>query len=126
MARRVVTGWKMDLADRARLLDLIPALFPDIVADHVTLRSGTDGDTPLPRETTGEVVGVVDDGLGIQALVVRIGGTTARADGSIFHITWSLDQAKGRRAVESNQVLADKDWKALAQPIAIRLIPARF
>ncbi|WP_288485997.1 hypothetical protein [uncultured Novosphingobium sp.] len=126
MARRVVTGWKLDLADRARLLDLIPALFPDIVADHVTLRSGTDGDTPLPRETTGEVVGVVDDGLGIQALVVRIGGTTARADGSIFHITWSLDQAKGRRAVESNQVLADKDWKALAQPIAIRLIPARF
>ncbi len=126
MARRVVTGWKLDLADRARLLDLIPALFPDIVADHVTLRSGTDGDTPLPCETTGEVVGVVDDGLGIQALVVRIGGTTARADGSIFHITWSLDQAKGRRAVESNQVLAEKGWKPLAQPIAIRLIPARF
>ncbi len=65
MARRVVTGWKLDLADRAHLLDLIPALFPDIVADHVTLRSGTDGDTPLPRETTGEIVGVVDDGLGI-------------------------------------------------------------
>ncbi|WP_288416879.1 hypothetical protein [uncultured Novosphingobium sp.] len=58
--------------------------------------------------------------------MVRIGGATARADGSIFHITWSLDQVKGRRAVESNQVLADKAWIPLAQPTAIRLIPARF
>jgi hypothetical protein len=126
MARRWVTGWKLDQADRKRLLALFPPLFPNVVADHVTLRTGTNITTSLPKEQTGEVVGEIDDGRGVQALVVSIGGTTARGDGSTYHITWSLDQAAGRRAVESNHVIAELGWRPLSEPVPIRLNPGRF
>ena len=45
---------------------------------------------PPPRGAEGSVVGVADDGAGVQALVVEIGGTTRRPDGSAYHVTWSL------------------------------------
>jgi hypothetical protein len=126
MARRWVTGWKLDAGDRERLLERFRPLFPDVVADHVTLRTGTDASTPLPLETSGQVVGEIDDGTGVQALVVRIGGTTDRSDGSTYHITWSLDRGRGRRPVESNAVIAQLGWRSLAEPVPIRLHPARF
>ncbi|HEX8415001.1 MAG TPA: hypothetical protein VF637_14110 [Sphingomicrobium sp.] len=126
MARRWVTGWKLDPSDRDRLLSRFEPLFPDVVADHVTLRTGTDHKTPLPRETTGEIIGEAYDDAGVQALIVRIGGTTDRSDGSTFHITWSLDRAGGRRPVESNDVIARLGWRSLPEPLPIRLTPARF
>ena len=124
--RRWVTGWKLDQADRALLLSRFKPIFPDVIADHVTLRTGTDDHTPLPPEREGEVVGEIDDGAGVQALVVRIGGTTDRTDGSTYHITWSLDRAKGRRPVESNHVIAKLGWRPLPEPVQVRLHPARF
>ncbi len=122
----MVTGWKLDPDDRERLLARFEPLFRDVVADHVTLRSGTDHRTPLPREAAGEVIGEIDDEAGVQVLVVRIDGTSDRGDGSIYHITWSVDRARGRRPVESNAVIADRGWRPLAEPIPIRLRPARF
>jgi hypothetical protein len=126
MARRWVTGWKLDAEDRERLLERFKPLFPDVVADHVTLRSGTNASTPLPRETSGEVVGEIHDGAGVQALVVKIDGTTDRGDGSTYHITWSLDRARGRRPVDSNAVIAQLGWRPLPEPVPIRLHAARF
>jgi hypothetical protein len=124
--RTMVTGWKLDPEDRERLLARFEPLFADVVADHVTLRSGTDHRTPLPQETGGEVVGETDDGAGLQALVVRIDGTTNRSDGSTYHITWSVDRARGRRPVQSNAVIAERGWRPLPEAISIRLRPARF
>lgn len=121
-----VIGWKLDRAEREALLARFPTVWPDIVAEHVTLRSPAESDTPLPAETSGEIVGEVDDGRGVQALVVRIGGTTDRPDGSTYHITWSLDRAKGREAIESNDVIARLGWRPLAAPVQVTLIPARF
>ena len=126
MPRRWVTGWKLDDGARKRLLSRFRPCFPDVIADHVTLRTGTNLNTPLPRETSGEIVGEIDDGNGVQALVVRIGGTTDRSDGSTYHITWSLDRARGRRPVESNDVIARLGWRPVPDPIRIRLRPARF
>jgi hypothetical protein len=126
MAKRWITGWKLEPDDRAQLLVRFEPLFRDVIADHVTLRTGTDGKTPLPRETRGEIVGETDDGAGVQALVVRIGGTTDRGDGSTYHITWSIDRARGRRPVESNHVIARLGWRSLAEPVPVRLQPARF
>jgi hypothetical protein len=121
---RQVTGWKLDRADRARLLEQFPPRFGEIVADHVTLRFGTDADTPLPSATSGEVVGHVDDGAGVEALVVRIGGATDRGDGGVYHITWSLGRL--RRAKESNDVIALLGWHAVEPLIPIRLVPGRW
>lgn len=126
MTGRIITGWKLPEAERQRLLAWFAPLYPDVIADHVTLRTGTDGGTPLPQQSSGEIVGEIDDGDGVQALVVRIGGTTRREDGSTYHITWSLDRARGRRPVQSNIVIAELGWRDLSATIPIILTPAHF
>ena len=123
MTKRTI-GWLLDDADRAALLRRFPPIWPDVIAHHVTLQSHTDA--PLPTATAGEIVGHVDDGAGLQALVVAIRGTTDRPDGSTYHITWSLDRAAGRRAVESNDVLRERRFARLDTPIPIRLIPSEL
>ena len=95
-----------------------------MVAHHVTLRAKVRADFPLPRETRGVVVGLADDGAGVQALVVEIGGTTDRPGGSTYHITWSL--GPGRDPVESNDVIRTHGWAPLPVRRPIRLDPAVF
>ncbi len=119
-----VIGWKLDRDQRRELLQQFPPKFEKVVADHVTLAGKAAADAPLPQETEGEIVGRADDGKGVEAMVVRIGGTTDRPDGSTYHITWSL--AEGRRARESNDVLAAQEWERLDLPMPIKLQPARF
>ena len=81
-------------------------------------------DTPLPEEVDAEVVGRIDDGQGVEALVVAVGGSTDRPDGSTYHITWSL--GPGRQAKESNDVLAKGAWLPLREPAPLTLAPARW
>ncbi|EQB10461.1 hypothetical protein L288_04045 [Sphingobium quisquiliarum P25] len=121
-----VTGWKLDAEERKVLLERFPPLWPHIIADHVTLDAKASEQDPLPDESSAHIVGSISDGAGLQALIVAIGGTTGRPDGSTYHITWSLDRSRGRAAVESNDVIADRGWNALDDPVPIRLIPARF
>lgn len=121
-----VTGWRLDPAERAELLRRFPPCWPDVVADHVTLASRRAGPRPLPIKREGLIVGRVDDGAGVEALVVEIAGTTDRPDGSTFHITWSLDRARGREPVESNRVIAERGWEALPEPVPVALVPALF
>jgi hypothetical protein len=123
-ATRRIAGWKLPADERRRLLGLFAPRYKRVVADHVTLRFNTDASTPLPTDTTGEVIGEADDGQGVQALVVRIGGTTARGDGSHFHITWSL--GPGRSARESNDVIRECGWRDLDGPIPIRIEPGTW
>jgi hypothetical protein len=120
------TGWMLHPEDRAALLERFAPLFPDIVADHVTLDGGAGPDDALPHETAGEIVGITDDGAGVQALVVAIGGTTDRPDGSTYHSTWSIDRAAGRHAIESNDVIRERGWRAVEPAIPIRLMPTRL
>lgn len=117
------TGWLLDPGDRQRLLARFPPAYPEVVAHHVTQKFGDRAAVP-PSETAGEVVGVVDDGQGVQALVVRIGGTTRRPDGSTYHITWSL--GPGRQAKESNDVIARLGFSELPAAIAVKLEPKPF
>jgi hypothetical protein len=119
-----VIGWKLDSDQRAELLRQFPPRFETVVADHVTLQARVARDAPLPRETMGVIVGRADDGDGVEALVVAIGGSTARPDGSTYHVTWSL--GVDRRAVESNDLLASGRWSTFDLPMPILLHPARF
>src|SRR5688572_7781448 len=86
-----VIGWKLDREQRKELLQQFPPRYRDLDADHVTLQIKAAEDAPLPQENEGEIVGRVDDGKGVEAMVVAIGGTTDRPDGSTYHITWSLE-----------------------------------
>jgi hypothetical protein len=113
------TGWLVDPDARDGLLARFPPRYAIVVAHHVTLKFGDETAQP-PAETVGQIVGAADDGAGAQALVVAIGGSPARPDGGVFHITWSL--AEGREARESNAVIA-RGWTPLAEPVAVRLIP---
>ena len=119
-----VTGWKLPRGDRERLLQRFPPRYGNVIADHVTLRTGATPETPLPRKPEAEVVGRADDGRSLECLVVELDGSTDRPDGSTYHITWSLGPA--RKARESNDVLRDRSWEPLRAPIKIELEPARF
>lgn len=124
MSGEFVTGWEIDHDDRMRLLDALAPAYPEVVADHVTLKMNVGPDEPLPAPATGEIVGHANDGKGVQAMVVRIGGTTDRPGGGTYHSTWSL--GPGRDGIESNDVIAARGWTPLASPIAVELHPARF
>ena len=119
-------GWKLDEAERSSLLDRFPPLWPDVIADHITLASGVPQDAPLPEPQQSEIVGSISDGEGLQALIVVVGGNSGRPDGGTFHITWSLDRSRGREAVQSNDVIADLGWRRLPEPVPIKTAPARF
>lgn len=121
-----VTGWMLDKADRTRLLERFPPDWPDVIADHITLNIQAAQCDPLPGAVRAEIVGGVSDGEGLQAMVVAIEGSTARPDGSVYHITWSLDRQRGRKPVESNKVVAERGWRPLEEPIPIRILPARW
>ena len=114
------TGWLVDPAARPALLARFPPRYEIVVAHHVTQKFG-DREAQPPLATTGEIVGEADDGGGVQALVVAIGGESARPDGGTYHITWSL--APGREARESNDVIAAQSWTQLQEPVLVRLLP---
>src|SRR5688572_13220270 len=119
-----VIGWKLDRTQRDALLARLPPAYPEAVADHVTLTSRVAADSDLPEEDQAEIVGRSDDGCGVEAMVVRLGGTTDRPDGSTYHITWSL--AEGRQARESNDVIRQCGWQPIDPPIPVALKPERF
>jgi len=119
-----VIGWKLPCDERDQLLARFPAKYDNVIADHVTLRTGATLATPLPRKPDARIVGRADDGKGLECLVVELDGTADRPDGSTYHITWSL--GPGRKARESNDVLRQQGWEHLPAPIDIELEPARF
>jgi hypothetical protein len=115
------TGWKLPGDEREKLLRRFPPKYENVIADHVTLRVG---DGPLPARPDARIVGRADDGDSLECLVVELDGTTDRPDGSTYHITWSL--GRGRKAIESNDVLREYGWEPIHPPIPLELDPARF
>ena len=106
------------------MLERIRPAYPNVVADHVTLAANVAANAPLPDPANAEAIGRIDDGSGVEALVVAIDGGTARPGGGTYHITWSL--GPGRRAKESNDALAARPWQPLPEPIPLELTPARW
>ena len=121
-----VTGWMLDRKEREKLLRRFPPEWPDVIADHITLDANAEQDDPLPEVGHAEIVGGINDGEGLQAMVVAIDGSTDRPDGSTYHITWSLDRSRGRKPVQSNDVIAERGWRPLDDPVPISIRPARW
>lgn len=118
-----IIGWTIDRADRERLLRRFAPRYPQVVADHVTF-GPADAAPPMPEHDRAHVVGRADDGEGVEALVVAVGGRVDRWDGSTFHVTWSL--AEGRKPVESNAVISEHGWEAIADGPEVRLEPGEW
>jgi hypothetical protein len=115
--RKGYAGYALNDFERARLLKIFHPKYENVIAHHVTLAFGVDATYEIPPIDSAHVVGVADDGYGVQALVVEINGTYDRPDKSKFHITWSL--AENRKPVESNDVV--KVW-----PLPFRLGDGQF
>ena len=123
-ARRRTNGWLVDPKTRELLLERYPPTYPNVVAHHVTLSSGIESNAGIPEQTRGKIIGRVDDGNGVEAMIVEIGGTTDRPGGGTYHITWSLNRAANREARESNDAIAQLGWQSVSEPKEIELMPA--
>lgn len=119
-----VIGWSLDRSQRTELLLQFPPKFSEVVADHVTLAAKVARNAELPGYVDGWIVGRVDDGAGVEAMVVALDGASDRPDGSTYHLTGSL--GPGRRARESNDVIAKLGWEKIELPMPVRLTPARW
>ena len=118
-----ILGWQLDPEGRERLLARFPPAYPETVADHVTWGRKSKA-PPMPPAGKAVVIGRADDGLGVEALVVEVGGTSGRWDGGTFHITWSLGPA--REAKESNDVIAAQGWEPAERGLAAALIAVEW
>lgn len=118
-----ILGWKLDIDQRNALLERFPPAYPDVVCDHVTLKF-EQGRAFEPTDTQGEIIGFANDRQGVQAAVVEIAGSSARPDGGVYHITWSL--APGHSARESNDVIAALGWAPLPIGVPITLKAATW
>lgn len=90
--------YKIDEASKAMLMEKFPKKYPDPTPkeayDHVTISMGGIG-APLPEPAEKvEVVGIADDGNGIEALIVKVNDSATRKDGRVWHITASYDSSK--------------------------------
>lgn len=104
------TGWLIDVMNRERLLELFPPVYPVVRAHHVTREVGG---TLAPAPAAIVVVGRVDDGEGVEALIVQVRGKLRRPDGKIYHITWSKNP--DRASKEANDVIERlSTWKGIA------------
>lgn len=99
------TAYVLDAKSRRELSKHFPPKYPEFVGHHATVKFGVPKDAPKPRPADVEVVGYADDGEGLEALVVAVNGSTQRPDGSVYHITWSLDRSMGRKPVHSNALV---------------------
>lgn len=92
----------------SHLKSIFPPKYPDFIGHHVTLEFGVDKKTkPAPLPNRVSVVGYIDDGKGLETLLVALNDNIDRPDGSRYHITWSLDKSLGYKPVDSNKIIKD-------------------
>lgn len=112
------TAYVLDQASRDILEKKFPPKYPKFVGHHVTVQFGVPADTEAPAPAQLKVVGYVDSDDGLEALVVSVNGSSARPDGKLYHITWSLNPDK-YKPVDSNTLLKAKRFTIIRSiPIA--------
>lgn len=92
---------------RGELATRFPPKNPEFIGHHITHVFGWPATKPAPQGmSTIKVIGHAEAD-GLEAFVVTVDGQALRPDGKRYHLTWSLDRAKGRKPVDSNRVVAD-------------------
>ena len=91
--------YELSKESKAMLMAKFPPKYPEVRYDHVTIQMGGLGaKTPDPAQKV-EVVGIADDGNGIEAFIVRVNDQPMRQDGRAWHITASFDSSKNAPVV---------------------------
>lgn len=116
-------AFELDKKSRRQLAKVFAPKYPEFVGHHITYKFGVSNDAKIPSVPKSvQVIGYVDDGEGIEALVVSINGSKDRPDGNTYHITWSLDREKGKKPMHSNNLIATQGFKNV-KPIKIAVKP---
>lgn len=122
VAQRGYEAFVLDNQTRNELAKRFPPKYPDWIGHHITNLFNVPYEPsirPYGETHLFEVVGYVDDGEGLEALIVSRkpdpshyhGPGYRRPDGKVYHITWSLDRSKGRKPVQSNDLIAKGNWQ---------------
>lgn len=119
-------GWELPGSVRDYLLEIFQPMYPDVVAHHITFKHGVKENFPLPTAERGVIVGITHDGDKVQALIVAIDGDIYREDFGVYHITWSIDRAKGAKPFHSNACINNHGFEWIEKPIEIMLVPKFF
>jgi hypothetical protein len=115
-------AYTLSSSSRQQLLSHFKPKYPEVICGHVTYKFPAKSTDELPPEVKEAHVVGYENGDGIEAVVVEINGSKTRPDGKLYHITLSLDRAKGKKPVHSND-LVNKSYQHVS-PIAIHLTPA--
>ena len=117
-------GYLLSDTGRDQLLVHVEPIHPDVVAHHITYEHGIYQE--LPPECDSVRVIAVAANEKVQAVIVKVNGTTARPNGGTYHITISLDKSAGAKAVDSNELISNsKNWTAV-DPFNIDVTPMFF
>lgn len=121
MPKPLYSAYLLSQTGRKTLMDIFKPKYSRTVAHHVTVQFGNVTEDSVPDAADIEVVGYIDSGDGLEALVVSVNGAVDRPDGSVYHITWSLQN--GYKPVDSNKVIKKYGYEYLVEPISIETIP---
>ena len=116
-------GYKLSVVSRNMLVEMYHPEYPDFIGHHITESFGIKDGTVPPQPKTVEIVGYINDGIGIEGFVVSIDGNVNRPSGGKYHITWSIDKSKGVRPVHTNDKV---DEAKPVGPIGIKVTAAYF
>lgn len=123
-------AYELTPESKVRLLEHFQPMFEKVYAHHITHTFGIksiDADGLLPKLAEDDLV-VVGEASNdhIQALIVEINGSSRRDDGSVFHITWSLDPTTGTKPVHANNLVKNKSTWDYVTPLPISVTPKFF
>lgn len=116
------TAYVLTDESRKELEGKYPPKYPNFIGHHVTVDFGVPADAEAPEEADVKVIGFEDSGDGLEALVVSVNGETSRADGSTYHITWSLDSEK-YAPKDSNELLKNSYRYTMSLPTVVDTVP---
>jgi len=118
-------GYLLSEKDRNKLLKKFPPKYPDVILHHCTVKFPAYSNDQLPTGKTFAVVGYCNAEKGLECLIIEIDGSVHRADGSINHITLSIDKSKGIKPVHSNEAIKKFGYDPIT-PIKIDMTPKFF
>lgn len=122
-SKKGYVGYLLPEIERERLLSEFPPKYKKTVAHHVTTKYGVTADETPDAVDSYSIVGYADSGDGLEALVISIDNNVERPDGSLYHITWSLDPDK-YKPNDSNSLV--KSGYRNIGPIGIDMVPTFF
>lgn len=122
---------KLDEMQRQKILAAVPVIYPKTICDHITLGRMSEATARKlyfnysPK--TIEIIGVAEDGNGIQTLVVQVNGTVIRPyDKEIFHITHSLNPEKDVPAEFDTLSLPGEEMPKFYKPVTSKIFLRAF